>query len=70
MEAYSLNRSHPDTFVVGKTKNLQGVYNINKGYAVFRKVSVLCETTNIISCRKTNRMVFLIMTISCRKVQA
>ena len=30
-----------DTFVVGKTKNLQGVYNINKGYAVFRKVSVL-----------------------------
>ena len=32
-----------DTFVVGKTKNLQGVYNINKGYAVFRKVSVLCE---------------------------
>ena len=29
-----------DTFVVGKTKNLQGVYNINKGYAVFRKVSV------------------------------
>lgn len=32
-----------DTFIVGKTKNLQGVYNINKGYAVFKKVSVLCE---------------------------
>ena len=32
-----------DTFTVGKTKNLQGVYNINKGYAVFKKVSVLCE---------------------------
>lgn len=32
-----------DTFTVGKTKTVQGVYNINKGYAVFKKVDILCE---------------------------
>lgn len=32
-----------DTFTIGQTKTLQGVYNINKGYAVFKKVTVLCE---------------------------
>ena len=32
-----------ETFTVGKTKALKGVYNINKGYAVFKKVSILCE---------------------------
>lgn len=32
-----------ETYTVGKTKTLQGVYNINKGYAVFKKVDILCE---------------------------
>ena len=32
-----------ETFTVGETKPLQGVYNINRGYAVFNKVSILCE---------------------------
>ena len=32
-----------ETYTVGKTKALKGVYNINKGYAVFKKVSILCE---------------------------
>lgn len=32
-----------ETYVIGKTRSLQGVYNINKGYAVFKKVKVLCE---------------------------
>ena len=32
-----------DTYTVGKSKSLQGVYNINKGYAVFKKVDILCE---------------------------
>lgn len=32
-----------ETYTVGKTKQLQGVYNVNKGYAVFKKVSILCE---------------------------
>lgn len=32
-----------ETYTVGKTKTLQGVYNINRGYAVFNKVTILCE---------------------------
>lgn len=32
-----------ETYTVGKTRSLQGVYNINKGYAVFNKVTILCE---------------------------
>lgn len=32
-----------ETYTVGRTKSLQGVYNINKGYAVFKKVNILCE---------------------------
>lgn len=32
-----------ETYTIGETKTLQGVYNINKGYAVFKKVNVLCE---------------------------
>ena len=32
-----------DIYTVGKTRTLQGVYNVNKGYAVFKKVSILCE---------------------------
>lgn len=32
-----------ETYSIGKTKTLQGVYNINKGYAVFKKVTILCE---------------------------
>lgn len=32
-----------ETYTVGNTKSLKGVYNINRGYAVFKKVSILCE---------------------------
>lgn len=32
-----------ETYTIGKIKTLTGVYNINKGYAVFKKVSILCE---------------------------
>lgn len=32
-----------ETYTIGKTKTLEGVYNINKGYAVFKKVTILCE---------------------------
>lgn len=30
-----------ETFTVGDTDNLQGVYNINQGYAVFRQIKIL-----------------------------
>lgn len=32
-----------ETYTLGKTKALEGVYNINKGYAVFRKVEKLFQ---------------------------
>lgn len=34
-----------ERYVVGKTASLVGVYNINKGYAVFRSISVLSENS-------------------------
>ena len=33
-----------ETCVLNKTKNTKGVYNINKGYAVFKQVNILCES--------------------------
>ena len=30
-----------ETFTVGNTDNLQGVYNINQGYAVFRQIEIM-----------------------------
>ena len=32
-----------ETYTIGKTKSLSGVYNINRGYAVFNKVTILFE---------------------------
>ena len=33
-----------DTYQLGETMNLQGVYNINKGYAVFKQIQILSES--------------------------
>ena len=33
-----------DTYRLNETKKLKGVYNINRGYAVFRQVQILCES--------------------------
>lgn len=33
-----------ETYQLGKTKSLQGVYNINKGYALFKQIQILCES--------------------------
>ncbi|MDY2812940.1 MAG: HlyD family efflux transporter periplasmic adaptor subunit [Dorea sp.] len=33
-----------DTFTLQEKKSLQGVYNINKGYAVFKLIKILCES--------------------------
>ena len=33
-----------DTYQLSETKQLKGVYNINRGYAVFRQVQILCES--------------------------
>lgn len=33
-----------ETYQLGKTQNLQGVFNINKGYALFKQIKILCES--------------------------
>ncbi|MEG0107400.1 MAG: HlyD family efflux transporter periplasmic adaptor subunit [Lachnospiraceae bacterium] len=33
-----------DIYPLEKEKKLKGVYNINKGYAVFKQISILCES--------------------------
>ena len=33
-----------DTCILKETASLSGVYNVNKGYAVFRQVNILCES--------------------------
>lgn len=33
-----------DTCVLNRTESIRGVYNINKGYAVFKQVRILCES--------------------------
>lgn len=33
-----------DTYQLGETKNLQGVFNINKGYALFKQIHIICES--------------------------
>ncbi|MDD2979199.1 MAG: HlyD family efflux transporter periplasmic adaptor subunit [Hespellia sp.] len=33
-----------DTFMMKEMSKLKGVYNINKGYTVFKKISILCES--------------------------
>lgn len=33
-----------ETMPISETRELKGVYNINKGYAVFKQVNILCES--------------------------
>lgn len=33
-----------ETYNLKETKSLKGVYNINKGYAVFKQIKILCES--------------------------
>lgn len=43
-----------DTYQLGKTKSLQGVYNINKGYALFKQIQILCESDEYYIVEKGN----------------
>ena len=33
-----------ETYTISQKANLSGVYNINKGYALFKQIKVLCES--------------------------
>lgn len=39
-----LREESTETTKIGKTDSLEGVYNVNKGYAVFKQVHILCES--------------------------
>ena len=41
-----------DSFIIGPTKSLEGVYNINKGYAVFRQIVPLEKNDEYIIVKK------------------
>lgn len=44
-----------ETLTLGKMDTLQGVYNINKGYAVFKQVNILCESEEYYIVEEGNR---------------
>lgn len=44
-----------ETLALGKTDSLQGVFNINKGYAVFKQVNILCESEEYYIVEEGNR---------------
>ena len=33
----------PDRYQIGRTASLKGVYNINKGYAIFKQIDILYQ---------------------------
>lgn len=39
-----LKENSNDTFLLGEKASLPGVYQVNKGYAVFKQIRVLCES--------------------------
>lgn len=42
------------TYQIGETVPLQGVYCINKGYAVFRKIQIIDQNAGVFYHKKTN----------------
>ena len=43
-----------ETLSLRSTKPLKGVYNINKGYAVFKQIEILCESDEYYIVRAGN----------------
>ena len=47
-----IKQESTDSFIIGPTKSLEGVYNINKGYAVFRQIVPLEKNDEYIIVKK------------------
>ena len=43
-----------DTFMLSETKTLKGVFCINKGYAVFKQIKILCESDDYYTIEEGN----------------
>lgn len=49
---YLVKQDSTDRFQVGITASLQGVYNINKGYTVFKQIEVMAQSDEFYTIRK------------------
>ncbi|XCP83798.1 HlyD family efflux transporter periplasmic adaptor subunit [Roseburia hominis] len=50
-----LREESTETTKIGQTDSLKGVYNVNKGYAVFKQVHILCESEEYYIVEEGNR---------------
>ena len=49
---YIVKPNSPDRYQIGASASLQGVYNINKGYAVFKQIDVLASNDEYYTVKK------------------
>ncbi len=49
---YLVKPSSTDRYQVGATASLQGVYNINKGYTVFKQIEILAQNAEFYTVKK------------------
>lgn len=52
---YIVKPDSQERFQIGPTAELQGVYNINKGYAVFKQIDVIAENDEYDTIRKNTK---------------
>lgn len=52
---YLVKPDSPDRFQVGQTASLQGVYNINRGYSVFKQIEILAQNDEFYTVKKGTR---------------
>ncbi len=62
---YIVKPDSSERYQIGPVATLKGVYNINKGYAVFRLISELTNNGEYYIIEKGQNMVFPCMIISC-----
>ncbi len=49
---YLVKPESTDRFQIGQTASLQGVYNINRGYSVFKQIEILAQNNEFYTVRK------------------
>ncbi len=49
---YLVKPESSDRFQIGQTASLQGVYNINRGYSVFKQIEILAQNNEFYTVRK------------------
>ena len=52
---YLVKPDSADRFQIGQTASLQGVYNINRGYSVFKQIEILAQNDEFYTVKKGTR---------------